>query len=464
MEQVIKSNPLGSEKISKLLIKFAVPSIIAMLVSALYNIVDQIFIGQSVGMLGNAATNVAFPLTTICTAIALLFGIGGAANFNLSMGAKKEKTAADFVGNALLMLLICGVVLMLAAQIFLEPMMVTFGATPDVLGHAMTYTSITSFGFPFLIFATGASNLIRADGSPKFSMICVLIGAMINTILDPVFIFGFNMGMAGAALATILGQIASACMAAYYMIFRFRTIKLTRSILRVKARRTRAIMGLGAAACFNQLAMMVVQIVLNNVLTYYGALSAYGSEIPLAVVGIIMKVNMIYMSIIIGIAQGLQPISSFNYGAKNYGRVRETYTKAITVATVISVIAFLAFQLFPREIIGIFGSGSDAYFHFAERCFRIFLMLTFLNGLQPVSSNFFSSIGKATRGIWLSLTRQILFLLPLILILPAILGIDGVMYAGPVADGMAALVAILLVSREMKLLKKLERETIPAVT
>ena len=462
MEQTLKSNPLGREKISRLLVKFAVPSIIAMLVSALYNIVDQIFIGQSVGMLGNAATNVAFPLTTICTAIALLFGIGGAANFNLSMGAKKEKEATAFVGNAILMLVLCGVVLMVVVRLFLEPMMVSFGSTPDVLEHAMVYTGITSIGFPFLIFATGASNLIRADGSPKFSMSCVLVGAVINTILDPLFIFGFNMGMAGAALATILGQIASASLAAYYLAFRFKTVKLDRSILRVKAKRTRMIMGLGAAACFNQLAMMVVQIVFNNVLTYYGALSAYGSEIPLAVVGIIMKVNMIYMSIIIGIAQGLQPISSFNYGAKNYGRVRETYRKAITVATIISVAAFLAFQLFPREIISIFGPGSEAYFHFAERCFRIFLLLTFLNGLQPVTSNFFSSIGKATRGIWLSLTRQIIFLLPLVLILPAILGIDGVMYAGPVADGMAALVAVLLVRREMKNLKRMESEALPA--
>lgn len=460
MEQTLK-NPLGTEKIGKLLSRFAVPSIIAMLVSALYNIVDQIFIGQSVGMLGNAATNVAFPLTTICTAIALLFGIGGAANFNLSMGAGKQKRAASFVGNAILMLLICGVVLLIIVRLFLEPMMVAFGATPDVLGYAVVYTGITSFGFPFLIFATGGSNLIRADGSPKFSMACVLTGAVINTLLDPLFIFGFNMGMAGAALATIIGQMASAALAAYYLIFRFRTVKLNKSIMRISGKHTRASIGLGASACFNQLAMMIVQIVLNNVLTYYGAMSVYGSEIPLAVVGIIMKVNMIYMSVIIGIAQGLQPISSFNYGAQNYGRVRETYKKAILIATGISIAAFLAFQLFPREIISIFGSGSDEYFHFAERCFRIFLMFTFLNGLQPVTANFFSSIGKATRGIWLSLTRQIIFLLPLIVILPAIMGIDGVMYAGPVADSMAALVAILIVTHEMKLLKRMELERPP---
>ena len=455
MEQAIK-NPLGVEKPGKLLVKFAVPSIIAMLVSALYNIVDQIFIGQSVGMLGNAATNVAFPLTTVCTAIALLLGIGGAANFNLSMGAREEKRASGFIGGSIVLLITCGVVLMLVVRIFLNPMMHAFGATPDVLEYALTYTGITSFGFPFLIFSTGASNLIRADGSPKFSMACVLVGAVINTILDPLFIFGFNMGMAGAALATILGQIVSALFAAYYLIFRFKTTRLRKDAFQVTWSKSRAIMGLGAAACFNQLAMMAVQIALNNVLTYYGALSVYGSEIPLAVVGIIMKVNMIFMSIIIGIAQGLQPISSFNYGAQKYGRVRETYRKAITAATIISICAFLAFQLFPRQIIGIFGAGSEEYFHFAERCFRIFLLFTFVNGIQPVTSTFFSSIGKATKGIWLSLTRQIIFLLPLVLILPVFLGIDGVMYAGPVADGMAALAAILLVTKEMKNMKQLE--------
>ena len=212
---------------------------------------------------------------------------------------------------------------MVVVRIFLDPMMHAFGATPDVLEYALTYTGITSLGFPFLIFSTGASNLIRADGSPN-SMACVLTGAVINTILDPLFIFGFGMGIAGAAWATILGQIASAVLAAYYLTVRFKTVRLQKSAFRATWKKSRAIMGLGAAACFNQLAMMVVQIALNNVLTYYGALSVYGSEIPLAVVGIIMKVNMIFMSIIIGIAQGLQPISSFNYGAeKIWPRTRD---------------------------------------------------------------------------------------------------------------------------------------------
>ncbi|MEA4854562.1 MAG: MATE family efflux transporter [Christensenella sp.] len=456
MEQTIAANPLGVEKVSKLLAKFAIPSIIAMLVSALYNIVDQIFIGQSVGILGNAATNVAFPLTTICTALALLMGLGGASNFNLSLGAGNKKKAAQFVGNSITMLLIAGISLCIIVQIFLQPMMIAFGATSDVLGYALSYTGITSFGFPFLIFATGATNLIRADGNPKYSMLCVLTGAIINTILDPLFIFRFGWGIQGAASATIIGQIVSASMAAFYLVRRYHSVSLSKDAFRPRAANCRAIVALGAAGCFNQLAMMVVQITMNNVMTKYGAVSIYGSEIPLAVSGIIAKVNMIFMAIIIGIAQGVQPISSFNYGAKNYRRVREVYLRAITIATIIAFGAFFCFQFFPRQIIGIFGSGTEEYYHFAERFFRIFLMLTFINGLQPVTSNFFTSIGKAIKGIWLSLTRQIIALLPLILIFPIFFGIDGVMYAGPIADGAAALLSIILVSRELKGMKKLE--------
>lgn len=211
-------NPLKTEKVSKLLRTFAIPSIIAMLVSALYNIVDQVFIGWSIGALGNAATNVAFPLTTICIAIALMFGIGGASAFNLTMGEGDAKRAAFYVGNAISMLVICGVVLCIVAHLFLTPMLRFFGSTQDILGYARTYTAITAFGFPFLILATGGGHLIRADGSPRFTMTCNLVGAIINLILDPIFIFGFHWGMAGAALATIIGQIVSAALAVRYLM------------------------------------------------------------------------------------------------------------------------------------------------------------------------------------------------------------------------------------------------------
>ena len=451
-------NPLGSEPISTLLRRFAVPSVIAMLVSALYNMVDQLFIGHSIGVLGNAATNVAFPLSMVCTSIGLLCGIGGAANFNLCMGRKDPEHAKSYVGNAISMLAILGVILCVTVQLFLRPMMLLFGATPDVIDYACTYTRITSIGFPFLIVTIGGSNLIRADGSPKFSMLCNLVGAIVNTILDPLFIFVFHMGMAGAALATITGQILSFALVVLYLRG-FKTLPLSLSDLKPNMACWARIAALGATPAFNQVAMMVVQIVMNNTLTHYGSNSVYGSDIPLACAGIISKVNMLFFSFVIGISQGLQPIVSFNFGAQKYDRVKDAYKKAVFAATAISIVAFLCFQFFPRQIIGIFGSGSEEYLHFAERYFRIFLFFTFLNGIQPVSSNFFTSIGAPKKGIFLSLTRQIIFLLPLLLIFPYLFGIDGVMYTAPIADLAAASVSIVMVVREFKIMIELQKAT-----
>ena len=451
-------NPLGSEPVSTLLRRFAVPSVIAMLVSALYNMVDQLFIGHSIGVLGNAATNVAFPLSMVCTSIGLLCGIGGAANFNLCMGRREPEHAKSYVGSAISMLAILGVILCVAVQLFLHPMMLLFGATPDVIDYACTYTRITSIGFPFLIVTIGGSNLIRADGSPKFSMLCNLVGAIVNTILDPLFIFVFHMGMAGAALATITGQILSFALVVFYLRG-FKTLPLSLSDLKPNMACWARIAALGATPAFNQVAMMVVQIVMNNTLTHYGSNSVYGSDIPLACAGIISKVNMLFFSFVIGISQGLQPIVSFNFGAQKYDRVKDAYKKAVFAATAISIVAFLCFQFFPRQIIGIFGSGSEEYLHFAERYFRIFLFFTFLNGIQPVSSNFFTSIGAPKKGIFLSLTRQIIFLLPLLLIFPYFFGIDGVMYTAPIADLAAASVSIVMVVREFKIMAKLQKAT-----
>lgn len=451
-------NPLGSEPVSTLLRRFAVPSVIAMLVSALYNMVDQLFIGHSIGVLGNAATNVAFPLSMVCTSIGLLCGIGGAANFNLCMGRREPEHAKSYVGSAISMLAILGVILCVAVQLFLHPMMLLFGATPDVIDYACTYTRITSIGFPFLIVTIGGSNLIRADGSPKFSMLCNLVGAIVNTILDPLFIFVFHMGMAGAALATITGQILSFALVVFYLRG-FKTLPLSLSDLKPNMACWARIAALGATPAFNQVAMMVVQIVMNNTLTYYGSNSVYGSDIPLACAGIISKVNMLFFSFVIGISQGLQPIVSFNFGAQKYDRVKDAYKKAVFAATAISIVAFLCFQFFPRQIIGIFGSGSEEYLHFAERYFRIFLFFTFLNGIQPVSSNFFTSIGAPKKGIFLSLTRQIIFLLPLLLIFPYFFGIDGVMYTAPIADLAAASVSIVMVVLEFKIMAELQKAT-----
>lgn len=448
------SNPLGTAPVGGLLRKFAVPSIVAMLVGALYNIVDQFFIGQSIGELGNAATNVAFPLTTICTAVSLLFGIGAASAFNLAMGRGDKEKALYYIGNAAVLLFTLGTCICIGTLLFLEPLLLFFGSPADVLGYAKEYVRIVAFGFPFLILSNGGAHLIRADGSPRYSMICNLTGAVINTILDPLFIFTFKMGMTGAALATIIGQIASALLVIRYLS-RYKSGRLTVAHLIPKWNYTGYTISLGLAQFFNQIAMMVVQIVMNNSLRYYGAMSIYGESIPLACAGVINKVSFMFFAVCIGIAQGMQPICSFNYGAKQYKRVMNTVKLSIICGSVICIFAFIMFQVFPRQIISIFGDGSEMYFAFGVRYFRIYLLCMCINNIQPLSSTFFTSIGKPAKGTFLGLTRQILFLLPLIVLFSRLFGIDGIMYAGPIADFTAAVVAAAMLLYEFKQMKKL---------
>lgn len=448
-EEKSSINPLGSEPVGALLRKFAIPSIVAMLVGALYNIVDQFFIGQSIGELGNAATNVAFPLSTSCIAISLLLGVGAASAFNLTMGRGEKERALYYIGNAAVLLFGLGMVLCVGTEAFLEPLLVFFGSPDNVLGYAREYVRIVALGFPFLILASGGAHLVRADGSPRYSMMCNLTGAIINTVLDPILIFGFGMGMTGAALATIVGQIVSGFMIVRYLC-NYKAGKLMKQHLLPRWSVTGYAMSLGMAQCLNQIAMMVVQIVMNNSLTYYGAQSVYGESIPLACAGIINKVGMLFFSVCIGIAQGMQPITSFNYGAKQYDRVKKAVTLSLKAGSVVCITAFILFQLFPRQIIGLFGNGSELYFSFAERYFHIYLFFTCINNVQPLSSTFFTSIGKPAKGAFLSLTRQILFLLPLLVIFPRFFGIDGIMYAGPVADFIAAVISAIMLVIELK--------------
>ena len=448
-----EQNPLGTAPVGGLIGKFAIPAIISMLVSALYNIVDQIFIGQGVGMLGNAATNIAFPVTTIATALALLLGIGGASNYNLEMGAGREKKASSIAGTALSTLVITGAILAVAVLLFLRPLLSLFGATTDVMPYAVDYLGITAVGLPFYALSIGGNHIVRADRSPTYSMTCVLTGAIINTILDPLFIFWFGWGIKGAAWATVIGQVVSGILVVIYF-GKFRKMYLEMSMLKPSSECLKAIISLGMASCINQIAMAIVQIVLNNILRYYGGLSVYGSDIPIACVGVISKVNQVFMAICIGISQGCQPIWGFNYGAKKYDRVRLAYRYSVIACTAIATVFFLCFQLFPHQIVSIFGTGSDLYFQFAERYLKIFMFMTFANGIQPMSSGFFTSIGKAKLGIVMSLTRQVLFLLPLIVVFSLIMGIDGVMYAGPIADAAALSLAILFARRELVAMKK----------
>lgn len=449
----MNENPLGYEKISKLLRSFAVPSITATLVSSLYNIVDQVFIGQGVGYLGNAATNVSYPLSTICLAISLLIGIGSASRFSICLGRGDTDQAAKIAGNGVTLMVLAGILYLVLGEVLLTPMLRIFGATTEVMPYAQSYASIILIGMPFLILTNGISNLIRADGSPKYSMICMVAGAVVNTILDPIFIFVFHWGMLGAALATILGQILSFLLAIRYL-WAFRTITLEKECFRPDWRDDLHTLSMGISSSVNQIAITIVQVVLNNSLTYYGAMSVYGEDIPLAACGIVMKTNAILLSIIVGISQGVQPIIGFNYGARKYDRVKQAYLLAIRWNFVISSVGFLLFQLFPRPIISIFGSGEELYFDFAVLFMRTFLFMVIVNGVQVLSSSFFTAIGKALKGLLLSLTRQVFFLIPLILILPLWLGIFGVLLAGPIADFIAFVVSVLLVKKEFSILKE----------
>lgn len=444
-----RKNPLGERKISSLLRQFAVPSIIAMLVGSLYNIVDQFFIGRSIGELGNAATNIAFPLSISCTSIALLFGIGGASAFNLAMGEGNSKQAVKYAGNAISMLVGFGLLLCLITQCFLNGMLNLFGSPAEVLPYAAEYTRITSLGFPILILSIGGAHLIRADGSPTYSMVCNIIGAIVNTVLDALFVFVFKWGMSGAAAATVIGQYVSGALVIYYLCH-YKTVELKLKSLIPEFACVIRCASLGTASFFNQVAMMLVQIVLNNSLKYYGSLSIYGESIPIACVGIVSKVGQLFFSFIIGISQGLQPILSFNFGARKYLRVRQALILALKVGLAISSVSFLIFQVFPLQIIKMFGNGTPEYYDFAVKYFRIYFFFIIINFIQPIVSNFFTATGRPQRGLFLSLTRQILFLIPLLLIMPRFFGIDGIIYSGPIADGLAAATTITMLFIEIR--------------
>ena len=451
------NNPLGTAPITSLIRKFAIPAIIGMLVSAAYNITDQIFIGQVVGMLGNAATNVAFPTVILTGALAQLIGVGTAANFNINMGAKKHDEASRFIGVGLTLLAICGPLLMALVLLLRTPILVISGATGNVLPFAEPYLAITALGLPFLLFTQAASQFIRADGSPTYSMIATVSGAILNVFLDWLFMFGFEWGIQGAAAATVTGQFVSFLICVCYFP-RFKTFKIKAVMLRVKLEYATKIVKLGTSNFINHSVMMLVNIVMNNTLTHYGALTVYGSDIPLAVSGVVAKLNSVMAAFCVGLAHGCQPIHSYNMGAKNYARIKETYKKALVAVLCISIFALLAFQIFPRQIISIFGSGDELYFEFAQRYLRVFMMMVGIFGIQPITINYFTAIGDAKRGILLSLSRQGFFLIPMLLIMPLIFGLEGVLYAGPIADTLACSWCLLLVSKSFKRLTAMQQQ------
>ena len=448
-----KGNPLGYAPIPGLISKFAVPSIISMLVMAAYNITDQIFIGHVVGMLGNAATNVAFPVVTLTTAFAQLTGVGTAANFNINMGARREDEAKAFVGTGLTMMALVGVALFCVVALLKTPILMLCGATKTVLPYAQSYLGITAVGLPFLLFTNGGSHLIRADGSPSYSMMSMVTGAVINVFLDWLFLFVLHWGIQGAAAATVIGQVISFALCVRYFT-RFKSFPISRQMLGLRRQYSVRIAKLGTSNFVNHSIMMLVNIVMNNTLAYYGALSIYGSDIPLAVSGVIAKLNSILSAFSVGLAQGCQPILGFNMGAKNFDRVKGTYKRALAIALSISFFAFALFQLFPRQIVSIFGTGDELYFQFAEQYMRIFMMMVCIFGIQPLSVNYFTAIGNVKQGLLLSLSRQGLILVPLLILMPMAFGLNGVLYAGPIADFLAGVLSLTLVWRNFRSLRQ----------
>lgn len=448
-------NILGFEPIGKLLLKYAIPSVISMIVMSLYNIVDQVFIGWGVGYLGNTATTVAFPLSTVGLALALLIGSGSAALISLELGRGNSDKVQKITGSAVTMLLLFGVVFSVLVLSFLRPVLLALGATEAIMPYAVDYVSVIMIGMPFTMMNTGLSHIIRADGSPRFSMFSTVLGALLNVVLDPIFIFAFDMGVKGAAVATVISQIISWVLSILY-IFRF--AKYARFEFRNMAVQPSLVgraMALGSASFVNQSAITLLNIVLNNSLRIYGAASPYGSEIPLAAMGIVMKINSILISCIVGVTIGSQPIIGYNYGARNYARVRKTYFTVVRLTFVLAAIFNILFIATPETFISLFGDSSPEFVDFACLAMSTYLGCVFAAGIQIPSANFFQSIGKPLRAMSLTMTRSVIILIPAILILPRFFGIRGILYAGPVGDVVSTLVTSFFIIREMRRLGRL---------
>lgn len=458
-----EENILGYEKIGKLIRKFSIPCIISLVVNSLYNIVDQIFIGWGVGYIGNGATNVVFPITMLCLAFALMFGDGSSAYLSLKLGEKNKKEASKGVVNGILISIIVSILLCAIIIGFLPQILNLFGCTDALREDAMGYGFFVALGLPFMMIGTTLNSIIRADGSPKYAMTSMVIGAILNVILDPIFIFVFKMGVEGAAIATSISQFVTFAMNVAYLR-KLKTIKITRDDIKLKPSIVGRVSMLGISSFITQMSIVLVMAFENNLLGKYGAESEFGSEIPITVLGIVMKISQILNSIIIGIASGAQPIFGYNYGAQNYDRVRKTLKYVLGLSLIVSTIAFLLFQLIPDKLILIFGSGNELYIEFACYAFRTYLMLCICNGIQIPAGIFFQAIGKGVKSAIISLSRQIVFLIPVMVVFGATFGIHGILYAGPFADGLAFIIAGILLILQVRKFKKVEASTKPLIT
>ena len=459
---------LGEEKIFKLLFKFSIPCVMGLLISALYSIVDQIFVGNSeLGFLGNAATGVSFPIICICNAFAWCVGDGAASYLSICAGRKDSESAHKCVGTGIVLTIIISICLLVVCEIFATPLMNLFGASNQTIDMAVEYFQIVTAFFPFYLLLNVMNSMIRADGSPRYAMIAMLLGAIINIGLDPLFIFVFKWGISGAAWATAIGQVASFIMCAVYFI-KPKTFVLSKQSFIIDKNILRNTIALGAATFVTQISIAILSLVSNMILAKYGELSIYGKDITISVFSIQTKVYTVVCSIVTGIVLGGQPIFGYNYGAKKYDRVKQTYKIVLISTLIVGSIATLIFQLKPEIIINIFGGTDNAlYQEFAKKTFKIYLSLMTITCLVKMTAVFFQSIGKSIRAVVASLIRDILCFTPMVIILSAILesntsgnGINGILYAAPIADFISIFVILVLTLTFFKELSKIENKVV----
>ena len=458
-------NPLGYEPIGKLLTQFSVPAIISCLINSIYNIVDQIFIGQGVGYRGNAATTVAFPIMVILLAFGNMTGAGSSAFAAIRLGEGNDKLAKKCLSNAFVFSFILGIIIMILGILFLKPLLWLFGAKDAVImDYSYDYTFIILLGTPFNLVSISLSNLARTDGNPKLAMISMLIGAGLNTILDPIYIFIFYWGVKGAAIATITSQIISAIVLTSYFAKESRKnprhLKFEKQYLNLDFSVIKNFLSLGFSSGITQGAICIMQIVMNNSLMHYGNLSSIGGDVALSAMGIVMKISTIMTSLAVGVGMGAQPILGFNKGAKKYMRIRKTYLSAISLATILVMICWIICNIFPKNIISLFGKESIEFTNFAVNCMNIYLFGTFCAGFQIVSCNYFQATGQPLKAALLSTLRQLSLLVPLIIILPIFFGLKGILFSAPIADITSAFIVSRFIIPEMKKLSKLEHQSV----
>ena len=454
---------LGEDNLTRLMLKYSIPCILSLLISSLYNIVDQIFIGNSeLSTLGNAATGVVFPVFIIAQAFAWCLGDGCAAYLNICQGRKDDENAHRAIGSSITLSFLSGILMIALILPFKEPILTLFGASENTMGYAAEYLNVILIGLPAYILANMMNSTIRADGSPTFAMATILTGAIVNLILDPIFIFVLKMGMTGAAIATVAGQLASFLLSAFYLI-KPKTFLLTKKSLAVDPHATLEVLKLGFSTFITQIAIVLVAITCNIQLAKYGALSKYGADIPIAVNSILSKVFTVIINIVVGIVLGCQPIISYNMGAKKYRRVRKLYQKTVVCTLAVGLIFTLFLEFFPAFVIGLFGEPSNIpnpadYWEFGVKATRIFLALTAICCLVKTDSIFFQAVGKPIHAMIASTVRDVALFVPLIFLLPNLsLGIDGILYAAPLADLLSVAVALVLSVSFIRSLKKSEK-------